>query len=323
MIILVPRLKLHATHFPSSLSFENDRVRVSGQLSDLTIRHLFSDLNLIINFLHNRLPSSLSISVAGLLIPDMISRLISDWLSPALPAGIDGLQDFDAILTMVVRFTKTLDALGWAGSNVLREWVNEVPQIWLRRQWESSLNNTRSLLGKGLGKVEEVERVETQILSSGDDVFTANEGEDAWNAEWSEEEGEDTEHNTQQSDMPTQSPDEKEEDISAWGLDDDDSNQGSVAISGSKGTGDKGVDNWGWEEETKNGKSPSLPSTDKEVGMTKVSNGHHKASKSPARELTLRETYNITALPKGIFEMIIRIVADAEMLKSEECVGPL
>lgn len=301
-IILSPRLNIKDRRAVSALHVQQNEITMIGQLADLSIKKLFADMKLTVEFFHDHLPSSISNPLVELLIPGLVSRLISDWLSISLPIDTKGIPGFEEVLVLVVDFGDTLELYGWPGKGELIAWVNKIPQIWIDNRREISLDQIRKLLAGGLGKSETVERIETQVLSRGDE----------WNASWSDNERDDNSENLTLPDArDLQSKDQEEDDVSAWGLDSDDNDESLKESLEGLDVEHEDADAWGWGDETENIET-SHPI---EATNTKI-NGRPEASDQAARKITLKETYNITTLPKAIFEIITQIISDAETLKS-------
>ncbi|MCJ1465987.1 hypothetical protein MMC07_004606 [Pseudocyphellaria aurata] len=317
-VILTPRLKSQLGATVYSLNVEKNAIRISGQLDDLGIERLFADMNSVVSFLCTRLPSSISIPLAALLMPNLAHRLISNWLSLELPMDVDGIQSFRGVLDLVIQFCRVLDTFAWPGKESLVKWTDGIPEVWLNKRREISLDRVRKLLVRGLGSAEVVERVETEMLSHEAGVFAGNSGEDEWNAEWSDEEGNRLGENPQQSSARENQPQgEGDDDVSAWGLDEDPDEGLPKDKLEHSNVADEGAEAWGWGDENDDGET-SRPAEAKIVAPKRTVNGHSDAPQKSAREVTLKETYNITSLPKEILDIITQLISDAEILRKPE-----
>ncbi len=317
-LVVSPRLQVGANGTVGCLEIDGDEISVSRQSSDLSAGTLFSDLNSIIAFLRKRLPSSVVEPLAQHLMPRLISRLILTWLASAVPEDLDGMEDFQDTMSLVQHFGDSLDSYKWPGRRDLVDWSRSIPNVWLRKRQEISLNQTRKLLSHGVQKIETVERVETQMLSRHDEVFASNSGGDDWNAEWSDDEsGSPTK--THPSSTSNTAEGEDEEDVSAWGLDDDKESGDGQIVQEHPATGDvDDADAWGWGDENEGEESKKAPLPSQPNRKSTQSNGLARAPEQAEREVTLKEKYNITSLPKEILEMITRIVSDAEKLETSD-----
>lgn len=261
VLIVVPRLQVRADGKVGSLEINGDEIYVSGQSSNLSAEALFSDLDSIIDFLRARLPSSVVEPLAEHLMPRLISRLISTWLASAVPEDLDGMEDFQDTMSLTQKFGNSLDSYKWPGKRELVEWSRSISNVWLRKRQETSLNQIRKLLSKGVGAIETVERVETQVLSRHDEVFASNGGGDDWNAGWSDDEsGSPTK--THPSSTSNAAEGEDEEDVSAWGLDDDKESGDGQNVQENPAAGDvHDADAWGWGDENEGEESKKAPPT--------------------------------------------------------------
>ena len=319
MLVVAPRLQVGASGEVGCLEIDGDEISVSGQSSDLSAETLFSDLDSIIAFLRTRLPSSVVEPLAQHLMPRLISRLISTWLASAVPEDLDGMEDFQDTMSLVQNFGNSLASYKWPGKRDLVDWTRSIPNVWLRKRQEISLNQVRKLLSQGFETIETAERVETQVISRHDEVFPSNNGGDDWNARWSDDEsGSPTK--THRASTSKAAEGEDEEDVSAWGLDDDKEN-GNGQHDHENSTAadvDEFADAWGWGDENESEESKKAPPPLQRNRKTTQSNRLASAPEQAEREVTLKETYNITSLPKEILEMITQIVSDAEKLETSD-----
>jgi centromere/kinetochore protein ZW10 len=314
-IILSPRLNLAADRTTAAILVSGDDIQVVGRNPDISVQHLFKDLNVIIEYLSTRLPPSVSTPLSQILLPGLIPRLISTWLSSSVPPSLEGMQEYREMLALAVKLEEDIETVGWTANGELLDWVNQAPRVWLTRRREASLDSVRSILSRDFGKTKSVERVETQTVMRKEEIFNDNGGGDNWNEGWSDEENEKSQ--AQEMKPPT----EGEEDVSAWGLDVDvevegDSQETSGPTTTDGGEADVGDawDAWGWGDDGSAEPGPS-PGRTKETG--EVGNG---VGGKMDREVTLKETYNITAVPEAILETIRKVIDDAETLTLPEYV---
>ena len=310
-VILTPRLQPQSDGTVGSLYIEGNDIHISERLSDTSIATLSVDINSIIEYLATRLPSSVAAPLSEVLMPSLTTRLISDWLSPSIPPDLDGMVDFQAILAVVLDYADKVESYGWHGKNDLVEWVERAPRVWLNRRRETSLDRVRRLLVRGLGNAKTVERIETQVVTREDDLFTGNKGGDDWDAGWSD-------NDVDESQNFNKSPhggeeEEEEEGVSAWGLDEDTNEEQTAKDPDQHGAIDVDNDAWGWRDDNEVGDVSLRASSPKD-------NVNHATSHRTEREVTLKETYNITALPEEILDIIKQTVADAEILAHPESV---
>ncbi len=313
-LIIQPRLQLQKDGTVSSLEISDHEIRVSGQSSDLSAQSLFSDLDTAILFLRSCLPPAVVQPLADLLMPFLTSKLISIWLASAVPEDLDGMEDFQDTLSLVHQFGQKLESYHWPGKRELMEWNSSIPNVWLMKRQEISLNNVRKLLSKGLGAIETVERVETEVVSRDDGVFAGSGGGDDWNAGWSDEEASSPTKTTHPSHVEKGSG-EDEEDVSAWGLDDDKDNVDTEKKEENASAADDEAEAWGWGDENDGEEPQKVSQGTKHSPKHPKRNGMSEAPQQE-REITLKETYNITSLPREILEIITQVISDAEKLET-------
>lgn len=309
-LILTPRLQRPQKGTVHAVYVEDNAIRTSEGLTDLSMEKLFDDINLIIGFLHNNLPRPIMTPLATLLIPGLIQRLISNWLMLKVPIDVESIISFQEVLNLLVQFARTLDSYDWPGEEILVNWVKEIPDVWISKRREVSLNKIRTLLIEGLGSIEIVERSETQALSHQDDGLVENNRREA------RQEVEESDEGKNARDSHPARGDE-EDDVSAWGLDEDadedstnDNPQGNLVR---PDVGDADADAWGWGDDRDDG-DPSKPDSKENV----PTNGPSKEIERDSRLVTLKETYNITSLPKQILQIITQLISDAEKLRTPE-----
>ena len=310
-LILSPRLQVRPDGVINRLDVQGDEIRILGDSTDLSAEALFQDLDLIVGFLRTQLPPSLRGSAIQFLMPRLISKLITTWLASAVPEDLEGMEDFEDTVSLVGRFGQRLDTYQWPGSHELLKWKQSISSIWLRKREEISLDKVRKLLYRGPGDGERVERVETQIISRNDEVFPSSVD---WDAGWSDEE----KSPTVSKDPPTAAKPavgHDEEDVSAWGLNDDEDTTTTEDRAEPSGVADDDGEAWGWGDENEDAvkSRQTSPSTQK----TKT-NGIPQTAQQAEREVTLRETYNITSLPKEILEIISQVISDAVRLETPD-----
>ncbi|KAI9759554.1 MAG: ribosome biogenesis protein ytm1, partial [Candelina submexicana] len=310
-IFLVPRLVFDSYHTLAHIKVDDDTVRVSGRLADSTIRNTFDDIQQVMEYLTTHLPLRIVELLSDILMPGLTSRLVSIWLTDAVPSTLEGTTEYHEVQALVQNFVECIGPFGKSGENHLTEWVERAPQIWLTKRKETSLDGVRAILSNGLGTTKAVEREETQAVSRDDGVFKHNGGEDGWDAKWSDEEEEKTDQGSRDENVG-------EEDVSAWGLDDDtDARPESSTPAEAAATDDDDDDDvdqaWGWGDDVDTTPDhPPLVAT-KQRSAPK-SNGANTELGNKVRHITLKETYTITAVPEAILDIVTQIVSDAKSL---------
>ena len=308
-VLFAPYLNAYATNSQPSFSIQDDTISVKQRKDKSSLENLLSDFTLVVKYFNSRLPSAITSSLSQLVMPSLLPRLTSGPLAFSVRPDLDGVPFLEKVTSLVESFAQSLEQNAWYGASELRDWISRIPAVWLNRRREHSLYELRRLLMKGLGEPRTVERVETQTVSREDQVFNEAGGQDDWDAKWSDEE-ENGDKAVPNSSISGAQKITDEEDGSAWGLDD-------AEPSKPNGTGanedDEDADAWGWGDDENN---PELePSQSSTAPNPSAQGNRRRASVVPKeREVTLRENYNITAVPEQILEIITQTVLDVESL---------
>lgn len=284
----------------------------SGGTSDAAAA--LGDISTFLDFFATNLPTTICNPLSGLLMSDISWRLVEDWLDPCVPTNIDEMPFFQQTLDHVSELANQIDAMGLTGSSALHEWVQSAPRTWLNKRRETALGAVRSLLFTGLRERKTVERVETQTISKGDVIMGGTQDDDAWDEAWEEEEPKSPVQS--KAPAPALNNDDDDEEASAWGMEEDEPEESlaKAAGPGISANDDEDTEAWGWEEEEPSATSESKTTPKKETRQTLTGNDPTKGVAD--REITLRETYTVTAVPDGILDIIIKVVLDAESLTS-------
>ncbi|KAI2641555.1 hypothetical protein GGS26DRAFT_585945 [Hypomontagnella submonticulosa] len=306
--VIGPRTNTEATELPK-IQIEESYVTLSGSV-DKTITSLFFDLDQVMTYLSERLPEELVYSLSNVMMPDLIPRIISKWLETAVPASLKDMDEFRRVTEAVKAFCSRLQSLKFSGFQELQEWVDDAPRVWLSKCRETALDSVRSKLAQGLGQSKEVERVETQIISrsegrelAANGVAPQTDDDDDWGAAAWGDEGVDTKED------PNSRPDTNEDDgTDAWGWGEDDTanEQPSAPAEQPQAEApaeDDPTEAWGWGEEDAAGATSGEPA----ANATSTTNRQ-------TRELTLKETYNVSSMPEPVLALVSAILEDAASL---------
>ncbi|KAL8807536.1 MAG: hypothetical protein Q9182_000701 [Xanthomendoza sp. 2 TL-2023] len=302
-VIIMPRLQLQDGLEGRLLVVESDCIKITESPFSDNLHHLFDDLGVLIGFLQMHLPPSIIGPLSQGLAPNLVEKLISVRLSTTIPDAFAALHGLDSTCHEVFAFSETMHSYGWPGAARLQAWVNSIPELWVEKRQRISLDQLRRLLKRGYGHIKPVERVETQVISQQDQLFTGTANNDVWNGGWSEQE----ESNPVGIKYNLQNAEDghEENDVSAWGLDD----QGDEAIrsrdAASSAESEDEDDAWGWGDDT----NTEAPPRETVKPSCQGVNG-----RGSERAITLREIYNITALPIGIRDLISSIISDLDEL---------
>ncbi|KAJ5711520.1 Retrograde transport protein Dsl1 C-terminal [Penicillium malachiteum] len=295
--ILVPR----GDSSSRAVEVTETAICVAPAFSKTTVAETFSRVTDVLNFLRQYLPSSLSSSLPQSLIPAITSKAISGWLSSAIPTTLDGLEDFENTLESVLQFTKTIESWGWTGQEELVSWVNQAPRLWLTRRRVDSLDSVRKAIAASKGSTKQVERVEKEEVSQVEEALLDNAATDDWDAEWDDDKEE----------TPAAEPQEDEEDVSAWGLDDEDDTEppSKPDVENAPEEDDGADDAWGWgddDEEKKDEEQKPTVHTESKPASNKSKNS------AQPKEVILREVYTITDIPDSILDIMLQQIFDSK-----------
>ncbi|KAI7230718.1 hypothetical protein KC330_g6802 [Hortaea werneckii] len=315
--ILKPRMTASSNGQVAKLEVNGTSLLCSGSSGDLSYKALFQDLESMIDFLARELPSSVSLPLSDSLISALSNRLEEQWLEPAVPLDVTGMPGFQETLGEVQHLADSIDKHGWHGAKQLRDWVQSAPRTWLTKRREAVLGDVRNLVFVGLRETKTVERVETQIISQDDQQALQGDGgdgggggqDDDWDTAWDEPEEEA---------KPDEAPSsagraEDEDEASAWDTEDMEKEPPPADDNEDDDEGDA----WGWGDEDAN--KPASPVASKPPAPQASSVTGTSQMQQPAeREMTLRETFSVTLIPDGVFELLQQIVADAQSLAGPE-----
>lgn len=323
--IVSPRMNINKST-PPGVEVQDHVLKIEGQ-ADHTIESLLSDLEKVLGFLADKLPSDLLQPLSKFMMADIVPRLINTWLDSSVPSSLKQMDSFQAMIQSAGKFHKVLKEHGYSGLEDLKAWVDDAPSIWLGKCRETTLDTVRRKLLRGIGESRQVEKVEKQMVSIAEGkelVKTPGAGANAENSEWGawgdgdawDEEEEAAGNPKQQS--PTKkketnvSMDGDDDGAGAWGWDDEDTmDETDASKAGQKDDGaeedDESAAAWGW------GDDDGVPES------TPQSSPKKSRSRAPTatKELVLRETYNISSMPEPVLELIYSTLEDGATLTKE------
>ncbi|KAF9882964.1 hypothetical protein FE257_004391 [Aspergillus nanangensis] len=299
--ILLPALHSHSRRVQASGS----SIEIDLQASKSTVAEVLDRIVDVLKFIRHNLPSSITNSFPDSFIPALSSKIISSWLSSAIPTELTGLVEFENTLDHVLKFSRTVESFGWHGHEELVSWVNQAPRLWLTRRRVDSLDQVRRVLAASQGNTKQVERVEKEEVSPTDEALLENATTDDWDAGWDDD-------NDPETKRPGHGSKEEEEDVSAWGLDDDDDKE-DLPESKPDASQDDDGEAWGWGDEDEEEQQPNTEKGNSQ-DMAKPVNGKNAAHDISSREVTLREQYTVTDIPECILGIVRQQIADSETI---------
>ncbi|THC89275.1 hypothetical protein EYZ11_011283 [Aspergillus tanneri] len=284
---------------------EESTIQVDPQPSKASVPDALGHIASVLGFLRKRLPTSALDSFSKTFIPILSSKIIASLLLCAIPTGLEGLTEFESTLDHVLEFTNTIKTFGWHGQEELVSWVNQAPRLWLTRRRVDSLDQVRKVLAASQGSTKRVERVEKEKVSDTDEALLENATSDDWDASWDNDIGD--EHQETRAETK-----DDEEDVSAWGLDDDTKDIAETPADASVSAEDDGADAWGWGDEDE--EPPVADSQPKHSDVGNSVNSKGTAQHASPHEVTLREQYTVTDIPDAVLAIIRQQVIDSNSI---------
>lgn len=294
-------------------------IRIEPETSQTTASETLDRLSGILGYLRQNLPTPVSVALSDSFIASISSKAISEWLSPAIPTDLSGLTEFEDILNHVLQFTKQIDSWGWTGQEELVSWVNQAPRLWLTRRRVDSLDSVRKVLAASQGTTKQVERIEKEKVSQADGALLENAVHDDWDADWGDDKDDDT------SEKPRK-PEEEEEDVSAWGLDDEETEKtpGQTRQDQLLSTEDDDADDaWGWGDDDEDDQQvTNQPTHSQNTAQVKPAEDDTLTGSASPKEVTLKEVFTITDIPESVLKIVQQQIADSKDISQPELVSP-
>ncbi|KAL4781189.1 hypothetical protein BJX76DRAFT_350336 [Aspergillus varians] len=305
LTIIDPILLPKVDGYSHKVHFEESSILVDPDPSPASVSDVLDHIAKVFGFLRRSLPAPILTSLSDSFIPAVSSKIISHWLSNAIPTELDGLGEFEATLNRILQFTKTIESLDWNGQEELVSWANQAPRLWLTKRRVDSLDQVRQVLAASQWDTRQVERVERRQVSETDEVLLDTSTSDDWDASWDYEKEEEPQNNA-------------DEDVSAWGLDDDtDGPKVTKPATISDVDDDETGDAWGWAEEEEEEEEEQPPTEDtqpKRTAATHLVKDNEARPQATSKEITLKENYTITDVPGSILQIIQQQISDSETI---------
>lgn len=182
-----------------------------------------------IYYLHDRLPQELVQPVTGTVLPKIVTKLIVEWLNPAIPTELSGLDDFDVVRAEVSSLAQAIGSIGWPGPVQLAQWLEQASRTWITKRKGETLDAVRRIFVISKGTTHQVERVERQKASTLEDTgkqHTENAIPAAEDAEDTSGRGFDEDEEDAGTPKKQKRGHDEDEDVGdAWGWDEDDNKE--------------------------------------------------------------------------------------------------
>lgn len=328
--IFLPRMD-QTRQMPPSIRIDGDTLQLDGQATP-GVGSLLTDLERALAMIAKKLPHDLLGPLSRWMMPDLIQRLIEQWLTPAVPSNLTRMDVFHTMIEDTESFCQSLDALGFAQIDELKRWAKNAPMTWLGKCRENALDNIRTSLAKGIGESRPVEKIEKQMVSvaEGNELATTGAGASAdtndwgaeWGAEWDDNDEEmDVDNSVNKAAAPNEdtAPGAEEDDgADAWGWGDEDDTVPNDAKPEERNGASKVTEEddpaaaWGWGDEDEAAQQPK-------TSPAKSRKRPVPTAPEETRELVLKETYHISSMPDPVLQLISRILEDgATLTRGEE-----
>ncbi|KAK3325721.1 hypothetical protein B0H66DRAFT_616450 [Apodospora peruviana] len=321
--ILIPRMDIAQDTLPT-VHIEDSILELRGS-TDNSIESLLADLEKILTFLVQKLPHDLVETISSVLLPEIMPKITKVWLDSAVPSSLDEMDRFQKVIAAAKGFFRSLKSLGLFNLGDLHEWADGAPRVWLSKRREVALDSVRSKFSQGLGASKPVERVEKHMVSKSEGKHlasnraVADDDNPGWDTAWSdgEEEAEKEQADANLKAPPAAADDDADDDgADAWGWDNDDNAGEREKPEECPKQNNPDVDEedpaaaWGWGDETTEDKMEG------EAGGAIIKSAP-SAPQPQTRELTIKETYNITSMPQPVLDLIFAIIEDGAALTQD------
>ena len=289
-----------------SINVDNGRIEISHTPEEKNAQNVLDCLFDVVDYLQSNLPKIIEAPVANAIIPDLVSTLVAEWLTPSVPLELSDIPELEVLQTKASTLAKKLSTSGWPGSQDLSDWVELTSRMWLTRRRMASLDRVRTTLALERGPTRQVERIERQVVSTQDAVFATDGEGDDWNSGWNHE------------DESSAQNQPEEDDVSAWDFDADEEPDANHPFGQTEladdGKDDDSAEAWGWDEDSPS-KQQDTTSAVSNASQKKVSSNHANGELPQEREVILKESYTITDIPDYILDIISKDVQEATDVK--------
>jgi centromere/kinetochore protein ZW10 len=305
--IVNPILLLRPDGTSHGVTVTESSISVEPEASKASVSETLDRLSSVLGHLRQNLPSVVSAALPESFIPSIASKVISEWLSSAIPTDLAGLADFEKLIDHVLQFTQNIESWGWTGQEELAAWVSQAPRLWLTRRRVDSLDSVRKVLAASQGTTKQVERIEKEKISQNDGALLENAVNDDWDADWDDDKDESLVK------VDASNPQEEEEDVSAWGLDDDETQEEPNPEAAVSTEDDDADDAWGWGDEDEDAqKADTEPSKLHNTAATKQAEVKNTARSASPKEVTLKEVFTITDIPESVLRVVQQQITDSK-----------
>ncbi|TVY88933.1 Centromere/kinetochore protein-like protein [Lachnellula willkommii] len=306
--ILRPRTELRAAPLPK-IQIDENCIRTSEQLADNNIKALFKELESVICFLIENLPSELVKSLSDAMMPTLSARVKDLWLDTAVPASLDEIEKYQKALVQVQEFAKTLEVLGWPESHSFHRWVEDAHKNWLNKKKETVLDWTRNELSLGLGTPQVAERVQKKMVPRDEGMqitATSNAVDDAWDAAWDSDKEDSSPVEDER--LPRDRPERNRGSL------EEEQRNSSMTSTPLVPEEDDPADAWDWNDEDAADEAAVDPDASEPATTRDVSVVAQQNSNTELRQVVISEKFQTSSIPQAILKAVIGVLNDGAIL---------
>ncbi|KAH8887339.1 hypothetical protein GQ53DRAFT_749822 [Thozetella sp. PMI_491] len=324
LAIFAPRMDISSDTLPR-VNINKNTIETSGS-ADKTAKSLFADLKQVFGFLVQHLPSDLIDTIASVMMPEIIVKITTVWLDAAVPSSLHEMEGFEEVIAEARGFYDALEGLKLSGLGDLREWVSNAPTVWVAKCRQAALDSVRTQLSQGLGTPKQIERIEKQMVSKSEGMELATTGATAsaddhgWDAAWSDDgnQGEAELEPDKAGDDPATGEDDGAD---AWGWGEEEATEEKLEgkpeeaqVAGKADEEEDPSEAWGWGDDGGAEDDPQVDATPTPAVPKAVTTSR---AVPQTKEMTLKETYNISSMPEPVLALIFAILEDGAALTQD------
>ncbi|KIV99183.1 uncharacterized protein PV09_09136 [Verruconis gallopava] len=330
-LIIGPRFSPAADGSNAELYVKQGEILVSGRSENRSLEVLAGDAKKLILFLQECFPEEAFKVLLEKLLPNFLVQLVNEQLDPSVPVTVNYLVSYGPSLEHIQSLAAFIEKLGVdvPSDGDLSQWIDRLPQNWLSRRREGALDALRTACYDAVNISKISERVETQMIASDDVIVTGEQKDETWNDDWNEDDEKAV--NDQDTSGPSKADGDGEE-AEGWDWDDGDENDlaeqdQQARESGKAKNDDEDAEGWGWGDDEvdhpQDKAAESAPSkTQVPSRLPQSGEQENKSSGSPRpitqQEITLRETFRISAIPDTLLDLINKVLQDASDISQPE-----
>lgn len=178
------------------LIIKMDTLKKKGILRHFTLllnilESFFQSLLILINFIEKAFPSIMLSSLIRHLFPKIQSLLTNDCINNIIPDGIDGLDEFNGILSDAFEFNKQIKQTIWNNHFEIEKWIKKASESWIIKMKSNAIDSARKALKlEDFDKIiiERVQNIESKQVVDDEKVDFVDNND--WDLDWGNEDKE-------------------------------------------------------------------------------------------------------------------------------------